>query len=795
MLVDTSVPSLVNGVSQQAENFRFPSQCEEQINGFSSVLRGLLKRPHTKHVAPLTLADDNFSAWPVVRSASERYMLVLGDQSLRVFGLDGVEKTVKNASGDPISSSDLAYLHTSTPTTSLYPLTVADYTILLNRDKVTALSSTVTPALWPSALVFVKQFRLGATYTIKLYNDPTSSTPDTTVTNTVTDANGNQGNITADLRAAIAASAANTLYDHFHSDSVLFITKKDESDFRIEIECSVPEGMAVFKDVAQDFAQLPKKGWVGFSLKIKGDPEDAGDDYYVKFVPQDPHAEGFAEGTWEESQGFGLQDQFDVTTLPHALENHGTYFVFKPLSWSSRLCGDTATNPQPSFVGKQIRDVFFHKNRLGFLADENTILSEASEFFNFWRTTVIQLLDSDPIDVGGSHTKVSILNTAVPTSKKLVLFSEQTQFLLESGDTLTPKTVSLPVVSEYENIPSVRPVSLGKSVIFPFKRGEFSGFYEYAVETDTQLFTGFDITEHCPSYLSGTVTEFDLSTTGNILLARTDAAADTLFVYQFFKRNEDRLQSAWHKWQFRGATILSFFVIGTVLYLVLKRGGSYFLESLETDVGVLDSHSEFTTRLDRRIDDSAVTITHDAILDVTTFTMPYTPLASSARVFVRSTADVDGGAQVPLTLQAGTTLKANGDWTTTPLWFGENYAMTTTLTRPLMRDMQRDGTPVIVPGRFQVRRGLIAFNDSLAFRVEVTPSGRDTKTYVFSPRSLGTLTALTGSPPKPQDGVFPFAVYSKNDQVTIRLVNDTALPCALLSIDWEALYTVRAQKA
>lgn len=793
MEVSTSVPSLVNGVSQQAENFRFTSQCAEQINGFSSVLRGLLKRPPTKHVASLSLASDNCTAFPINRSASERFMLVLGDQVLRVFDLNGTEKTVKNAAGAAISSGDLTYLHTSTPKTSLQPLTVADYTVLLNRDKVTALSTSATATPDPAALVFVKLFKLGAVYTIKLYDTPSASSPTTTHTHTVSNANGNQGEIAAALRTLIAGSAANSTYDHFCEDSVIFITKKDGSDFRIEVECSLPEGMAAFKDVAQSFSALPKKAWAGFSLKVAGDPEDAGDDYYVKFVPQDSHAAGFAEGTWEESQGFGLYDQLDQATMPHVLENHGTHFVYKPVDWATRTVGDAKTNPAPSFVGNPIRDVFFTRNRLGFLSSENAVLSEASEFFNFWRTTVIQLLDSDPIDVGAGHTKVSLLNAAVPTSKKLVVFSDAAQFLLESGDTLTPKTVSLPVVSEYENISSVRPLALGRSVLFPFKRGNFSGFYDYAVETDTQLFTGFDITEHCPSYLKGTVQQFDIAPTGNIMLVRTDSSPDTLYVYQFFKRGEDRLQSAWHKWTFSGATVLSFFIIGTTLYLLLKRGSSYFFENLELDAGVADTDSTYTTMLDRRVSEAVVTRTYDATNDETTFTLPYAPAESSARVFVRSTSSVEGGAEVYIKSQDGSVLKANGSWAATPLWFGENYEMSATLTRPQMRE-QRNGDSVIVPGRFQVRRGLLAYNDSLDFRVEVTQQGRATQAHVFSPRLLGTTTALTGSPPKPLDGVFRFPVNSKNDQVTIRLVNKTALPCALLSIDWEALYTARAQR-
>lgn len=44
------------------------------------------------------------------------------------------------------------------------------------------------------------------------------------------------------------------------------------------------------------------------------------------------------------------------------------------------------------------------------------------------------------------------------------------------------------------------------------------------------------------------------------------------------------------------------------------------------------------------------------------------------------------------------------------------------------------------------------------------------------------------------DGEFTFLVQSKNDQVTIEVINDTFLPSHLLSVEWEALYSRRRQR-
>ena len=52
-LVSSTIPNLINGVSQQPPEIRLPSQCEVQENGISSVVNGLEKRPGTEHVKKL----------------------------------------------------------------------------------------------------------------------------------------------------------------------------------------------------------------------------------------------------------------------------------------------------------------------------------------------------------------------------------------------------------------------------------------------------------------------------------------------------------------------------------------------------------------------------------------------------------------------------------------------------------------------------------------------------------------------------------------------------------------------
>ena len=69
--------------------------------------------------------------------------------------------------------------------------------------------------------------------------------------------------------------------------------------------------------------------------------------------------------------------------------------------------------------------------------------------------------------MGGTHNKVSILNHAVPFNKRLLLFSEQTQFELSGGDILTPSSVSIVPTTEFATSSKARPVPAGPERLLP----------------------------------------------------------------------------------------------------------------------------------------------------------------------------------------------------------------------------------------------------------------------------------------------------------------------------------------
>ena len=287
----------------------------------------------------------------------------------------------------------------------------------------------------------------------------------------------------------------------------------------------------------------------GFTLQSPNENSNIVKHNNVLYNLVEPH---ISNADNEPGSGSDWEQYWAVATNYNSAKAWRIGFKYEALAtgYLQREAGDDNTNPFPSFVGKRIRDLFFFKNRLGILTDSNIIFSEADEYFNFFRTTTQQLLDSAVIDVGLSHTKVAILEHAVPFQEKLMLFSQGSQFVLRGADVLSPKTVAISPVTEYDLSDGIQPVALGNYIYFPFKRKDFEGVYEYFVDNNTETFNAEEITQQVPKYITSDVNRIVGSQSENTIVIGTSKDPKTLFIYKYFWSNKEKVQSAWMKFTF-----------------------------------------------------------------------------------------------------------------------------------------------------------------------------------------------------------------------------------------------------
>lgn len=312
-----------------------------------------------------------------------------------------------------------------------------------------------------------------------------------------------------------------------------------------------------WKDSVSKISDLPAS-MKGFSendvgtIAITGTDRDNFNNYYLKWKNGE---------YWGETTKEGIEYIIDYKTLPAKIvrQANGTFafgynnpnddydgFTHK---WIERRVGDDDSNPIPSFIGNTISNMFFFKNRLCFTSEENVILSEAGGFYNFFATTVMEILDSDPIDAGVDSNTVSIIRAVNATAGAVTLWSDTGQFLLAGGDVLSPATTRIAQTSSYQSTNDIKPLAIDNEIIFFNKVGRNLTAMTYSpasIQSDKS--TGRSISSHVPSYIPSTANGAYVSSAHNMIFITDKIDKNTIYIYKYFIKSQERAISSWFKW-------------------------------------------------------------------------------------------------------------------------------------------------------------------------------------------------------------------------------------------------------
>ena len=793
-LISSSIPNLVNGVSQQTPSLRLASQSDAQTNCYPSVVEGLKKRPPTQHVAKIYDGQLNDAHIHTInRDINERYVSVITNTGIEIFDLDGNQKTVN-------APDSYSYLDCLSPSTDIRSITIADYTFILNSTKETRMSADLSADHYTDveSMVYVKQGNYAQDYKI-IIDDVVQAT----LTTSETAKDQIKTNYIAETLAAQLVTNLGVGWQIVVENYTIWIVNTYGNSYTIKTEDSFGgNALRSFKTKTQRFSDLPIIAPNDFEVEVIGDGSSNFDNYYVKFEADDASLIG--KGVWVETIKPSIKHKIDPALMPHVLvrESDGT-FTFRREIWGNRTVGDYNSAPDPSFIDSTISDIFFFKNRLGLLSDSNVILSEASEFFNFFPSTVTTIVDSAPIDVAAGHTKVSLLRHAVPFNESLLLFSDQTQFILTGGDILSQSTVSIDSTTEFDSSLNAKPLGVGNNIYFAVNKGKYSGVREYYLKDNGDGNDAADVTGHVPQYIAGNISKISAATNEDVILFNAAAEDNVVYVYKYYWGGNEKLQSAWGRWTFADdCKVINFDFIETDCYMVLQYSDGVYLERMSMESGHIDQYSDFysdegyVTHLDRRIDESqVVSASYSDTTGLTSFTMPFNP-SNTVQVVTRPRSDGSGTAGVLKKVDSvvANVVNVRGDLTAEQLYIGEQYEQRYRFSVQVVKEpAPGGGQNVISSGRLQLVTWQISYANTGYFRAEVTPELRDTNVYSFTGRTTGAGTNLLGKVPVTH-GEFRFPIMSRNDRVLIELVNDSFLPSNFVSAEYEARYSIRSKR-
>ena len=601
--------------------------------------------------------------------------------------------------------------------------------------------------------------------------------------------------------------------------SLIRLTKKLTwtGDFSISTTDSLGDTAmtAIYKEVSS-ISDLPVKCYNGFKCKVIGDTELSQDDYYVQFQTNDGGNVG--TGSWIECEGFDIEKGFDSATMPFSLLNDNTdSFVLSELNFADRKAGDNLSNPNPSFVGNEITNMFFFKNRLGFLSRDNVIFSEAGLggeddlgvfSYNLYRNTVSSLLDSAPIDVSVSSRRVTTLESAVGFQENLILFSRSGQFVLKGGDLLTPKTISITPATNFDYDETVPPLPLGSYIYYPFKRGSFTGLREFTVNASTDNYDSAEITEHVPAYIPSNIIQMKGTTSEDIIALVSGNEPDTIYIYNYFWNNNQKVLSAWSKFTIAGE-IRGMECIESNLFLVVALEGKTQLLNMPLNSGqvsaddfVSESSVDFgklNVLLDERIE-----VRRLATTDKLEVKKADGNWSSAAADFPYSTSDA---TKYKFVTAAGEThvvgYNTNGfflnDAGITPFYqiniygyLGRTYDMEYKFSAQLFKASSGKGASPSAATAMTIRNGAVFFDETSEFTVKVTPEGRPMASNVFLASSRPDAETYNGV--KFSEGFFRFPVHSKAKHANITLQNSSPFDCKFSSAEFESFVHPRSNR-
>lgn len=828
-LIQQTIKNLIAGISQQPPKLRHAEQLEEQINGFSTEAGGLQKRPPTQHIRRLPALPLKTKVHLINRDENERYIVAFTGDSLKIFDINGNEKTVKMENGAD------TYVICSEPNKQLKAITVADHTFIVNTTKVVEMDKTnKAPDAWTEqgALVVVRQGQYGRQYTVRIQDQSyTYETPDGGAAShskmIATDYITNQlfERLTGTFKRTFESLTdeemkkygitktetgywgghngdywrVNTTYnykgktysktDMFAPDGVQGLVVIKGSNWIQLIgkvkDLTVSDGfngeaLKLFVTTTTKFEILPSTAPNGFTVLVKGEKE-SDDDYYVKYDS--------GEHIWKECAKPNINIKYDFTTMPYILrrEADGT-FTCTTADWNERKTGDEDSNPTPSFVGNKINDIFFFRNRLGIISGEAVNLSRTSDFFNFWVDSATSIVDTDPIDLQVSHNRVSTLYNAVPFNQDLYLFSAQTQFILRAEGVLSPKTAVIDQVTEFDADTWVKPIGVGRNLYFTAHKTDFTTVQEYfAVADSTTQKNATDVTGHVPNFLKNSIYSLKACNNENLLIALSDNQRDTMYIYKFLFLNDSKAQASWSSWTFDGELIGADF-INSVMYLVINRGGNTFLEKLPISYNTKDFVSEpYRVMLDRKFK-----TTLHGTFDKDTNEMRYDVKSIYGDAYSEP-------REYTIVLKNGSVYSGK-DTVVIPhqvepledfeCFVGVSYEFKFIYSTFFIKQASQTGTDTIPNDRLQLRFLHINYDNTGEFEVIVNATGKTPKHYKMTARIVGTPSNQVGIHPL-ETGEFRVPLMGRNTDTEVTVINTSPLPSAFNTTVWQGLVTYK----
>lgn len=806
MKVDSSIKSLLQGVSQQPPRDRLPGQCTDQLNMSSDPVSGLTRRPPSDLVSQLGPHAGTIAWYDFETKDGIKYLAKFNSGGIAVRDLNGAAKTVT------VDANALAYFSTAT---NLAFNMLENQMTIVNKDKVVKMDTAVMSyanigtGSTPGGIIQFLGGQFGRLYTVSLdgaiiasYNSPNGSDQiDSAGTRTskiaeifefllqntfpgVALPGGFPPNLTRNCTYSSTGAMAGAGWTVTRYEDVIYIRKNSGAAFKLTVgDDSGNINAKAMAEQVPDISDLPRYAPYNYVARVakETDPEE---DLWVKFVMEDttyniPANQGLGlgrAGYWIECVAPGLQYLYDLTTMPIVMDYDSTTQTFHARrgDWKGRQIGTLVTNPDPSFIGNTINDVTSFQNRLVFLSGSYVVMSRTNRHNDFWIGSASALVDSDPIDISSTAVEASLMMSAIPHNRDLVVFSKAGQFVVFGRTSLTPSNATLVLTTSFEAELSAKPVASGRNIFFATNFGRFTGIREFYTEGGTDINDTRPITQHVKEFIVGKVRRLISSSNYDMLCVQTETDSTLMYVYQFIWSDNEKVQSSWSRWQFTKEVEYVFFDQAT-MYVLTKDGTNAYMYRLSLDVTDAPD-ANFPIYLDSQFDVVGVN---------TQFTLPFADLADEALTCVQGAGCPNPGMRVPILSVVGSLVTLKYDMLGGNIVGGLAYRSQYIPTMPFFKD--QDGV-VVATASLIVKHFIVSLQQTGNLNAYKRSRYGNSETVTFEGRIVGDVDNLVGVTALSDDKfLIPFREDTRRADVVI--YTDDYLPMTLLDIEWVGQYS------
>jgi len=489
-------------------------------------------------------------------------------------------------------------------------------------------------------------------------------------------------------------------------------------------------------------------------------------------------------------------DTFTIDTVGSATISGSTWAT---QFWGQRSVGDEISAPSPSFVGERISGISFFKNRLVLMSNENVVCSQAGSFLDFYPSTVITVVDSDPVDLSAGSKKRIEFRYAIQQPVGLLVFADNAQYMLQTRtEAFSPVTAELNSLSTFSHSNTIKPLDLGTSIVVTEQNAKSIAVTELTVNIDTPPLKK-ELSKVVPSYIPTGITAITNTLSASMFALRSIQEPDTLYLFRYYTQDNERLLASWFKWVFPGEVRLVEFVEDTV-YLAIQADNEVVLCTMnlltEGAGGAIAFEGDF---VDLRMDlfDYNPEISYVGADDETRiFFKEGADIDSAQPCVVSISADEQGYVQYPdLQFDSGAPagqqyyVTLPGDETANQFALG--YQFTADARFPgfyVKKDKMADELNVPV-----VHRVRLYSHESGPFSITLNVPGRN-EFELTLPQITSDLTDLNQAPMlRTAENTIP--IMAKGKDADLRVICNAPFPLALVTMTWEGTYNNKGIKS